>query len=153
MGKGKEERVDELLEMADLMKEKYAHPYDLSGGQQQMAALIKVLLADPEILLLDEPTKGMDAKSKKIFGELLKEWTKKGKSIVMVSHDMEFIAKYADEISLLYQGKIIVQCPVREFMEENQFYTTGINRVTRRVNPHIITIEDVKKYAKRKNSQ
>ena len=95
----------------------------------------------------------MDAKSKKIFGEVLKEWTKKEKSIVMVSHDMEFIAKYADEISLLYQGEIIVQCLVREFMEENQFYTTGMNRVTRRVNPHIITIEDVKKYAKRKNSQ
>ena len=93
------------------------------------------------------------AKSKKIFGELLKEWTKMEKSIVMVSHDMEFTAKYADEISLLYQGEIIVQCPVREFMEENQFYTTGMNRVTRRVNPHIITIEDVKKYAKRKNSQ
>ena len=75
---------------------------------------------------------------------------KKEKSIVMVSHDMEFIAKYADEISLLYQGEIIVQCPVRGFMEENQFYTTGMNRVTRRVNPHIITIEDVKKYAKEK---
>ena len=105
------------------------------------------------IIFLDEPTKGMDAKSKKIFGELLKEWTKMEKSIVMVSHDMEFTAKYADEISLLYQGEIIVQCPVREFMEENQFYTTGMNRVTRRVNPHIITIEDVKKYAKRKNSQ
>ena len=153
MGKEKEVKIDKLLEMSDLMREKKSHPYDLSGGQQQMAALIKVLLADPEILLLDEPTKGMDAKSKKIFGELLKEWTKMEKSIVMVSHDMEFTAKYADEISLLYQGEIIVQCPVREFMEENQFYTTGMNRVTRRVNPHIITIEDVKKYAKRKNSQ
>lgn len=73
MGKGKEERVDELLEMADLMKEKYAHPYDLSGGQQQIAALVKVLLADPEILLLDEPTKGMDREHSRRFGELLQK--------------------------------------------------------------------------------
>ena len=128
-------------------------PKELSGGMKQRCAIAQAFSIDPPILLMDEPTKGMDAKSKKIFGEVLKEWTKKEKSIVMVSHDMEFIAKYADEISLLYQGEIIVQCPVREFMEENQFYTTGMNRVTRRVNPHIITIEDVKKYAKRKNSQ
>lgn len=72
MGKGKEERVDELLEMADLMKEKYAHPYDLNGGQQQMAALVKVLLADPEILLLDESTKGMAREHSRRFGELYK---------------------------------------------------------------------------------
>ena len=125
----------------------------LSGGEKQRLALCVALGKEADYYFLDEPTKGMDAKSKKLFGELLKEWTKMEKSIVMVSHDMEFTAKYADEISLLYQGEIIVQCPVREFMEENQFYTTGMNRVTRRVNPHIITIEDVKKYAKRKNSQ
>ena len=132
---------------------KKRNPQDLSGGEKQRLALCVTLGKEADYYFLDEPTKGMDAKSKKIFGEVLKEWTKKEKSIVMVSHDMEFIAKYADEISLLYQGEIIVQCPVREFMEENQFYTTGMNRVTRRVNPHIITIEDVKKYAKRKNSQ
>ena len=132
---------------------KKRNPQDLSGGEKQRLALCVALGKEADYYFLDEPTKGMDAKSKKIFGELLKEWTKMGKSIVMVSHDMEFTAKYADEISLLYQGEIIVQCPVREFMEENQFYTTGMNRVTRRVNPHIITIEDVKKYAKRKNSQ
>lgn len=132
---------------------KKRNPQDLSGGEKQRLALCVALGKEADYYFLDEPTKGMDAKSKKIFGEVLKEWTKKEKSIVMVSHDMEFTAKYADEISLLYQGEIIVQCPVREFMEENQFYTTGMNRVTRRVNPHIITIEDVKKYAKRKNSQ
>ena len=129
---------------------KKRNPQDLSGGEKQRLALCVALGKEADYYFLDEPTKGMDAKSKKLFGELLKEWTKMEKSIVMVSHDMEFTAKYADEISLLYQGEIIVQCPVREFMEENQFYTTGMNRVTRRVNPHIITIEDVKKYAKKK---
>ena len=67
MGKEKEVKIDKLLEMADLMREKKSHPYDLSGGQQQMAALIKVLLADPEILLLDEPTKGMDREHSRKF--------------------------------------------------------------------------------------
>ena len=143
----------ELFLRFGLEELKKRNPQDLSGGEKQRLALCVALGKEADYYFLDEPTKGMDAKSKKIFGEVLKEWTKKEKSIVMVSHDMEFIAKYADEISLLYQGEIIVQCPVREFMEENQFYTTGMNRVTRRVNPHIITIEDVKKYAKRKNSQ
>ena len=143
----------ELFLRFGLEELKKRNPQDLSGGEKQRLALCVALGKEADYYFLDEPTKGMDAKSKKIFGELLKEWTKMEKSIVMVSHDMEFTAKYADEISLLYQGEIIVQCPVREFMEENQFYTTGMNRVTRRVNPHIITIEDVKKYAKRKNSQ
>lgn len=106
MGKGKEERVDELLEMADLMKEKYAHPYDLSGGQQQMAALVKVLLADPEILLLDEPTKGMDREHSRRFGELLQKLADEGRTIFMVSHDLEFCAEYADRIGMMFDCKI-----------------------------------------------
>ena len=106
MGKGKEERVDELLEMADLMKEKYAHPYDLSGGQQQIAALVKVLLADPEILLLDEPTKGMDREHSRRFGELLQKLADEGRTIFMVSHDLEFCAEYADRIGMMFDGKI-----------------------------------------------
>ena len=106
MGKGTEERVDELLEMADLMKEKYAHPYALSGGQQQMAALVKVLLADPEILLLDEPTKGMDREHSRRFGELLQILADEGRTIFMVSHDLEFCAEYADRIGMMFDGKI-----------------------------------------------
>lgn len=106
MGKGKEERVDELLEMADLMKEKYAHPYDLSGGQQQMAALVKVLLAAPEILLLDEPTKGMDREHSRRFGELLQKLADEGRTIFMVSHDLEFCAEYADRIGKMFDDKI-----------------------------------------------
>ena len=96
----------EKAEMADLMKEKYAHPYDLSGGQQQMAALVKVLLADPEILLLDEPTKGMDREHSRRFGELLQKLADEGRTIFMVSHDLEFCAEYADRIGMMFDGKI-----------------------------------------------
>ena len=102
-----------------------------------------------DVYLLDEPTKGMDAAAKQTLGEILHEWTNRGKTILVVSHDMEFAARYADEMALLYQGEIVLQSETRPFFEENQFYTTGINRVARRVNPHIITIEDVERYAKR----
>ena len=72
-------------------EEKDAHPYDLSGGQQQMAALVKVLLADPEILLLDEPTKGMDREHSRRFGELLQKLADEGRTIFMVSHDLNSV--------------------------------------------------------------
>ena len=88
------------------MREKKSHPYDLSGGQQQMAALIKVLLADPEILLLDEPTKGMDREHSRKFGELLRKLTDQGKTIFIVSHDLEFCAEYADRVGMMFEWEI-----------------------------------------------
>ena len=106
MGKEKEGKINKLLEMAGLMREKNSHPYDLSGGQQQMAALIKVLLADPEILLLDEPTKGMDREHSRKFGKLLRKLTDQGKTIFIVSHDLEFCAEYADRVGMMFDGKI-----------------------------------------------
>ena len=143
MGKGKEERVDELLEMADLMKEKYAHPYDLTGGQQQIAALVKVLLADPEILLLDEPTKGMDREHSRRFGELLQKLADEGRTIFMVSHDLEFCAKYADLVSMFFDGSIITTNTPNRFFSQNSFYTTAANRMSRHIFENAITNEDV----------
>ena len=115
MGKEKEVKIDKLLEMSDLMREKKSHPYDLSGGQQQMAALIKVLLADPEILLLDEPTKGMDREHSRKFGDLLRKLTDQGKTIFIVSHDLEFCAEYADRVGMMFDGKL------RELMSHPSF--------------------------------
>lgn len=125
------------------------HPSDLSGGEKQRLALSLVLGQEAELYLLDEPTKGMDAGAKQIFGKVLQEMTAEKKTIVIVSHDMEFAARYVNRMALLYQGQIVLQTEAREFFEENHFYTTSINRVARRVSPHIITIGDVEAYAEK----
>ena len=130
MGKEKEVKIDKLLDMADLMREKKSHPYDLSGGQQQMAALIKVLLADPEILLLDEPTKGIDREHSRKFGELLRKLTDQGKTIFIVSHDLEFCAEYADRVGMMFDGKIEGIDEPSKFFAQNYFYTTECAKIT-----------------------
>ena len=143
MGKEKEVKIDKLLEMADLMREKKSHPYDLSGGQQQMAALIKVLLADPEILLLDEPTKGMDREHSRKFGELLRKLTDQGKTIFIVSHDLEFCAEYADRVGMMFDGKIEGIDEPSKFFAQNYFYTTECAKITRDFEKVIILPQEV----------
>lgn len=143
MGHDQEEKINELLEMAGLVKEKQSHPYDLSGGQQQMAALIKVLLADPEILLLDEPTKGMDREHSRKFGNLLRKLTDQGKTIFIVSHDLEFCAEYADRIGMMFDGKIEGIDEPSEFFSQNYFYTTECAKITRDFEKVIILPQEV----------
>ncbi|MCL2610258.1 MAG: ATP-binding cassette domain-containing protein [Defluviitaleaceae bacterium] len=120
-----------------------SHPYDLSGGEQQRAALAKVLLLQPQILLLDEPTKGLDAEYKQIFATILNDLAKAGVAIVMVSHDIEFCAEYAHRISLFFDGNIITENTPKEFFKGNNFYTTAANRMARHMLPEAVTVEDV----------
>ena len=126
--------IDDLLER---------HPYDLSGGEQQRAALAKVLLKEPEILLLDEPTKGMDALFKEEFGEILKALKSGGVTVLMVSHDIEFCAEYADRCGMFFDGKIVSEDNARRFFAGNNFYTTSANRMARGVLPSAVTANDV----------
>lgn len=121
------------------------HPYDLSGGEQQRAALAKVLLLDPEILLLDEPTKGLDGCCKQTLGELLRGLTQQGKTVWMVSHDVEFCASYAHTCGLLFGGRLVSEQPARAFFSGNHFYTTAANQMARGVFPQAVTVEDVVK--------
>lgn len=141
----------ELVERFQLSSLMSRHPSDLSGGEKQRLALCRVLGREAELYLLDEPTKGMDSEAKRTLGEVLCAWAEKGKTLLLVSHDMEFAAQYADRVSFVFEGQIVLQTDPRDFFEENQYYTTSMNRVARRVSPHIITIEDVKHYAKRKH--
>lgn len=120
-----------------------SHPYDLSGGEQQRAALAKVLLTDPEILLLDEPTKGIDSFFKETFAEILKGLKSRGITIVMVSHDVEFCAKYADTVSMFFDGQVLTTDTPRRFFGNNSFYTTSANRMSRCVFSMAVTAEDV----------
>ena len=127
-------RLDALLDR---------HPYDLSGGEQQRAALAKVLLTRPDILLLDEPTRGLDAAFKAELAELLQSLLAQGVTVVLVSHDVEFCAAYAQRCALFFDGSIASNGAPREFFALNRFYTTAANRMARGRLPEAVTAEDV----------
>ena len=129
-----------LCELTELLDR---HPYDLSGGEQQRAALCKVLLREPEVLLLDEPTKGLDAEFKKTFARIIKRLTKRGVCVIMVSHDAEFCASYADRCAMFFDGAIVAEGTPREFFSSGSFYTTSASRMARGLLPGAITPEDV----------
>lgn len=138
----KEERIKEVVEMTELEALLSMHPYDLSGGEQQRAALAKILLLEPRILILDEPTKGLDAFYKEKLAKILKNLLKQDVTIVMVSHDIEFCAKYAHVCALFFDGNIVSANPTRSFFSGNSFYTTSANRIARSICAKIVTIED-----------
>ena len=120
-----------------------SHPYDLSGGEQQRAALAKVLLTEPKLLLLDEPTKGIDSFFKEKLAAILEKLKARGVTVVMVSHDVEFCAKYADTVSMFFDGQILTTDTPRGFFGNNSFYTTAANRMSRHVFQNAVTAEDV----------
>lgn len=124
------------------------HPYDLSGGEQQRLALAKILLLKPRILLMDEPTKGMDQAFKTEFAEIMAKLKAHGVTIFMISHDIEFCARYADRCGLFFDGNIVTSNPPREFFSGNNFYTTSSNRMARHRFPNAITVKDVIKCCK-----
>ena len=130
----------EICEITELLD---SHPYDLSGGEQQRAALAKVLLTEPKILLLDEPTKGIDSFFKLKFAEIMEKLKAQGVTIIMVSHDVEFCAKYADTVSMFFDGGIVTTNTPNRFFSGNSFYTTAANRMSRHLFENTITNEDV----------
>lgn len=107
------------------------HPYELSGGEQQRVALAKVLLTSPDILLLDEPTKGLDAAFRGVLAEILSELKARGTAILIVSHDVEFCADYADECGLLFDGAIVSSGSPHEFFGSMTYYATPARRIAR----------------------
>lgn len=136
-------RIEHAVDVTGIEGVLGAHPFDLSGGEQQRAALAKVLLTEPKILLLDEPTKGIDAFFKRQLASVLDDLEREGVAIVMVSHDIEFCARYADTVAMMFDGEIVAQSTPRTFFSSNSFYTTAANRMSRHVFPRAITDEDV----------
>lgn len=140
------ERKKQVYEISSLCKIKHLldfHPYDLSGGEQQRAALAMVLLKKPQILILDEPTKGMDAHFKQTFADVLYAVKDGGATILMVSHDIEFCAEFADRCAMFFDGSITSQGTPREFFCGNGFYTTSTNRMAQKLLPCAILPDDV----------
>ena len=98
------------------------HPYDLSGGQRQLLALAKLLLIGPELLLLDEPTKGLDLASRRIIARALRDHAKAGGTVVMATHDLDFAEQVADDVAMMFDGEIACMEPPADFFADNVFY-------------------------------
>lgn len=135
--------VTEMLEMMELTSLRSAHPYDLSGGEQQRLALGKILLLEPQILLLDEPTKGLDPFFKMTLAGIFNRLKAQGKTIFMVSHDIDFCARYGDRCAMFFDGNVVSVGTPKTFFAGNSFYTTSANQIARRWKADAVTWEEV----------
>lgn len=121
-------KIAERMEIEPLLDR---HPWDLSGGEIQKCAFAKILLADPKIIVLDECTKGMDSFAKKALGDVLASLKAEGRTILLVTHDLEFAAENCERCGLLFDGKIAAEDNAVRFFSRNRFYTTAAARLTR----------------------
>ncbi len=126
-----QEIAESMLTRLKINSLKNKNPHDTSGGEQQLIALGIILIAHPQILLLDEPTKGLDPLRKRSLGKLLQKLQKAGMTIITTSHDMSFSATYATRCAMLFDGKITSTADPYSFFAKNFFYTTPINRMVR----------------------
>ena len=127
---GEEVQFGDLTDYLEISDIKDFHPYDISGGQAQRLALSKVLATGADIILLDEPTTGLDCVMKKKLGELLKDLCTQGKTVILVTHDLEFAGNFADYTSFLSGGKIVSTMKTGDLFRRLTLYTTPLSRLT-----------------------
>lgn len=139
----REKKVMKTVEFFNLEKLLDMHPYDLSGGEKQRLGLAILMLRNPDILLLDEPGKGIDFSFKEKLSALLRKIAQIGKAVIMVSHDIELAADCSDRCAMLFNGSILSQGEPREFFTNNRFYTTEILKITRGLIPGAVSAYDV----------
>ena len=142
-GKDAEQEIFSVAEQLNIRHLLQMHPYDLSGGEQQKAALAKILLLKPKILLLDEPTKGIDAAAKLTLAATLRQLKTDGITIITVTHDVEFAAANADRCGMFFDGELVSTDSPQIFFTENSFYTTAANRIARGYYQNAVLCEEV----------
>jgi energy-coupling factor transport system ATP-binding protein len=135
--------IEETLKTLDLYKVKDKNPRDISGGERQRLAIASILVLKPKILLLDEPTRGIDNRTKESLGTALRKLNEGGTTILMVTHDIEFAAEYGRSFLLMFNGEIIAQGSKEEVLTEGIYYTTTINKLIRNKNDNIFTLKDI----------
>jgi energy-coupling factor transport system ATP-binding protein len=130
-----------LLDTLNLTDHASRYPRDLSVGERQRAALAAVLVADPEVILLDEPTRGLDYHQKKALAAFLQEEKTRGRTVIMATHDVELVAACADRVILLGDGQIVVDGPTRKVMTDSLIFASQVNKLFR--DARFLTVEDV----------
>ena len=136
------EAIDETLKALDIYKLKHKNPRDLSGGEIQRVAIASILVLRPKILLLDEPTRGLDTKVKTMLGETLLELNKNGTTVILVTHDVEFAAEFCNRFMLMFNGEIVGDGSRTEVLQRGIYYTTTLNKIFRNKNSDIFTLKD-----------
>jgi energy-coupling factor transporter ATP-binding protein EcfA2 len=131
----------DLLKRLGLAEAGGRDPRDLSGGEQQRAALAAILVAGPQVILLDEPTRGLDYAQKEALAALLLDLKREGRTVIMATHDVELVAACADRVVLLAEGEVVVDGPARAVMSDSQVFSTQINKLFR--DPRFLVVEDV----------
>jgi energy-coupling factor transport system ATP-binding protein len=134
--------IDDTLKALDIYKLKNKNPRDLSGGEIQRVAIASILVLKPKILLLDEPTRGLDSKVKTMLGEILQELNKNGTTIILVTHDVDFAAEFCSRFLLMFNGEIVGDGNREQVLGTGIYYTTTINKIFRNSNSNIFTLKD-----------
>lgn len=138
--------ADQLIAKFELEYIKNIHPYDISGGEVQRLALAKLFLTKPDIIILDEPTQGMDMAAKEYLKNFLKVQTNEGKSVIVITHDLRFAAEVADKVGLFFDGKILSMSNVESFFDNNMLYTTESSLLTREFAKGLCNVDKVAKW-------
>ncbi len=126
------ERVDRAMALTGITDLSERSPYSLSGGQQQRVALTSILVMEPKILVLDEPTSQMDPIGSREVFQVIKTMSERGMTVVMVEHKMEWIASFADRVIALYEGEILLEGTPEEVLTSPELAIRGfgISRYT-----------------------
>lgn len=141
-------KIQQVAEQLDIVHLLQKHPYDVSGGEQQKCAIAKILLLEPEIILMDEPTKGLDAYAKETVGKMIRSLQAGGKTIILVTHDIDFAARVSDRCALFFDGEIMAQNTPMAFFSGNRFYTTSAIKIAGGMYDNILLWEDIVPMAK-----
>ncbi|WP_313238292.1 ABC transporter ATP-binding protein [Sporosarcina ureae] len=139
----RESTISSMMKQLHIEHLSERNPFDLSGGEQQKAALAKLLLHKPDILLLDEPTKGMDVMSKQEVTQLIRTLQKQNITTIIVTHDIEFAAEVSTRVGMLFDQSLIGINHPKTFFTSNRFYTTAASKIARGLFPYAITAEDI----------
>lgn len=137
--------VDELLKRLHISGYRRVNPRDLSGGERQRVALAAVLVTRPQLVLLDEPTRGMDYRLKSELGRFLKERADAGAGVVLVTHDVEFAAEYATRVMMLFDGRLVADGQKHVVMGESVFYSTQVGKLCRGFTEGVLTFQEALK--------
>ena len=137
-------KFKDLIEFFDICDLLDKHPYDCSGGEQQKIVIVKALLQNADVLILDEPTKGLDPISSKALADILNSLIENGLTILMTSHDLDFVANNCKRCLMLFDKDIQIDDDPKVIFAENNFYTTFTNRMVKEYVPEIVTLDDLK---------